>query len=181
MYRRLAEHLGGHQRTPAPGGYQYVKKASGIHWDIVYRKRKSEAQYVSIAMEAKEYGIPVPLNDRILEMIGGNRGRQTPARLAQHHRTHRGCRTTWAFPTARHGNSECPCKQKGALVKSNETALWEHLSEMLEEKLSSFPGLAGLCLRDLTSGEEIRIHADLVVTVRLDHQDAYPGSLAGAE
>jgi 2-dehydropantoate 2-reductase len=69
MYRRLAEHLGGHQRTPAPGGYQYVKKASGIHWDIVYRKRKSEAQYVSIAMEAKEYGIPVPLNDRILEMI----------------------------------------------------------------------------------------------------------------
>jgi 2-dehydropantoate 2-reductase len=46
-----------------------VKKASGIHWDIVYRKRKSEAQYVSIAMEAKEYGIPVPLNDRILEMI----------------------------------------------------------------------------------------------------------------
>jgi 2-dehydropantoate 2-reductase len=70
MYRRLAEHLGGHQRKPAPGGYQYVKKASGIHWDIVYRKRKSEAQYVSIAMEAKEYGIPVPLNDRILEMIG---------------------------------------------------------------------------------------------------------------
>src|ERR1700691_5032830 len=70
------------------------------------------------------------------------------------------------------GNSECTCgqsrpaakesKQKGALVKSNETALWAHLSEMLEDKLSSFPGLAGLCLRDLKSGEEIRIHADLL-------------------
>ena len=70
MYRRLAEHLGGHQRTPAPGGYQYVKTASGIHWDIVYRRRKSEATYVSIAAEAKEYGVAVPLNDRILDMIG---------------------------------------------------------------------------------------------------------------
>lgn len=70
MYRRLAEHLGAHQRKPAPGGYQYVKKASGIHWDIVYRKRKSEAQYTSIAREAKDYGVPVPLNDRIIEMIG---------------------------------------------------------------------------------------------------------------
>jgi 2-dehydropantoate 2-reductase len=69
-YRRLAEHLGGHQRTPAPGGYQYVKKTSGIQWDIVYRRRKSEAQYVSVALEAKDYGISVPLNDRILEMIG---------------------------------------------------------------------------------------------------------------
>jgi ketopantoate reductase len=69
MYRRLAEHLGGHQRTPAPGGYQYVKTQSGIHWDIVYRRRKSEAPYVSIAAEAKAYDIAVPLNDRILEMI----------------------------------------------------------------------------------------------------------------
>jgi 2-dehydropantoate 2-reductase len=70
MYQRLAEHLGGHQRGPAPGGYQYVKTASGIHWDIVYRRRKSEAEYVSIAAEAKDLGVPVPLNDRILQMIG---------------------------------------------------------------------------------------------------------------
>jgi hypothetical protein len=70
MYRRLAEHLGGHQRTPAPGGYEYVKKSSGIHWDIVYRRRKSEARYVSISAEAREYDIAVPLNDRILDMIG---------------------------------------------------------------------------------------------------------------
>ncbi len=69
MYRRLAEHLGGHQRTPAPGGYQYVKTQSGIHWDIVYRRRKSEAPHVSIAAEAQAYGVAVPLNDRILEMI----------------------------------------------------------------------------------------------------------------
>ena len=69
-YRRLAEHLGGHQRTPTLRGYQYVKKTSGIQWDIVYRRRRSEAQYVSVAVEAKVYGIPVPLNDRILEVIG---------------------------------------------------------------------------------------------------------------
>ncbi len=70
MYHRLAEHLGGHKRPPAPGGYQYVKKASGIHWDIVYRRRKSEAAYVSVAAEAPEYGVEVPLNERILTMIG---------------------------------------------------------------------------------------------------------------
>jgi 2-dehydropantoate 2-reductase len=70
MYRRLAEHLGAHQRQPAPGGYQYVKKSSGIHLDIVYRRRKSEAEYVSIAREARELGVPAPLNDRILAMIG---------------------------------------------------------------------------------------------------------------
>jgi len=45
-------------------------------------------------------------------------------------------------------------------VKSNEKALWERLSGMLDEKLCSFPGLAGLCLRDLNSGEEIQIRAD---------------------
>lgn len=45
-------------------------------------------------------------------------------------------------------------------MKSNEKALWERLSGMLDEKLCSFPGLAGLCLRDLNSGEEIQIRAD---------------------
>jgi 2-dehydropantoate 2-reductase len=69
-YQQLAEHLGGHQQEPAPGGYQYVKTSSGIHWDIVYRRRKSEAQYVSISLVAPDYGVPVPLNDRIVEMIG---------------------------------------------------------------------------------------------------------------
>jgi 2-dehydropantoate 2-reductase len=69
-YQRLAEHLGAHQQDPAPGGYKYVKTSSGIHWDIVYRRRKSEAQYVSISLVAKEYDVPVPLNDRIVEMIG---------------------------------------------------------------------------------------------------------------
>jgi beta-lactamase class A len=63
------------------------------------------------------------------------------------------------LPCRSTGNSET--KQKGALVKSNERALWEHLSGMLDDKLSSFPGLAGLCLRDLKSGEETRIQADL--------------------
>jgi beta-lactamase class A len=45
-------------------------------------------------------------------------------------------------------------------VKSNEKALWEHLSGMLDERLGAFGGLAGLCLRDLKSGQEIQIRAD---------------------
>lgn len=45
-------------------------------------------------------------------------------------------------------------------MNSNEKALWEHLSGLLAEKLSVFPGLAGLCLRDLRSGEEIHVRAD---------------------
>jgi beta-lactamase class A len=45
-------------------------------------------------------------------------------------------------------------------VNSNEKALWEHLSGMLDERLGAFGGLAGLCLRDLKSGEEIQIRGD---------------------
>jgi beta-lactamase class A len=45
-------------------------------------------------------------------------------------------------------------------VKSNENTLWEHLHGILEEKLGSFPGLAGLCLRDLKSGVVIEIRGD---------------------
>jgi beta-lactamase class A len=45
-------------------------------------------------------------------------------------------------------------------VKSNEKALWEHLSRMLDERLGAFGGLAGLCLRDLKSGQEIQIRAN---------------------
>jgi beta-lactamase class A len=45
-------------------------------------------------------------------------------------------------------------------VKSNENTLWEHLHGILEEKLGSFPGLAGLCFRDLKSGVEIEIRGD---------------------
>ncbi len=69
-YDRLVEHLGGHQVQDGPGGYKYVKKASGIHWDIVYRKRKSEAAYLTVVSLADRYGVKVPLNARLIDMIG---------------------------------------------------------------------------------------------------------------
>jgi 2-dehydropantoate 2-reductase len=68
-YDRLVAHLGGHQTRGGPGGYRYVKKASGIHWDIVHRKRKSEAASMTVARLAGRYGVQVPLNVRLLVMI----------------------------------------------------------------------------------------------------------------
>ncbi len=68
-YDRLVEHLGAHQITDGPGGYKYVKKASGIHWDIVYRKRKSEAAHLTVVAIADRYGVKVPLNARVVRMI----------------------------------------------------------------------------------------------------------------
>jgi 2-dehydropantoate 2-reductase len=68
-YDRLVEHLGGHQRHGGPTGYQYVKRASGIHWDIAYRKRKSEAFYLSVVCVADRYRAQVPLNTRITDAL----------------------------------------------------------------------------------------------------------------
>ncbi len=68
-FDRLVEHLGGHQIGEGPGGYKYVKKASGIHWDIVYRRRKSEAAYLTVVCVADRYGIKVPLNMRLVQLI----------------------------------------------------------------------------------------------------------------
>jgi hypothetical protein len=69
-YDALVAHLGGHQVKDGPGGYKYVKKASGIHWDIVYRKRKSEAAYLTVTHIAAHYNVSVPLNMRLSELIG---------------------------------------------------------------------------------------------------------------
>ncbi|HKV44190.1 MAG TPA: 2-dehydropantoate 2-reductase N-terminal domain-containing protein [bacterium] len=68
-YDRLVRHLGGHQVSDGPGGYRYVKKASGIHWDLVYRRRKSEASYLTVCTHAARYGVAVPLNTKIVGMI----------------------------------------------------------------------------------------------------------------
>jgi 2-dehydropantoate 2-reductase len=68
-YDRLVAHLGGHQVGDGPGGYKYVKKASGIHWDLVYRKRKSEASHLTVCTHAARYGVAVPLNAKIVSMI----------------------------------------------------------------------------------------------------------------
>ena len=68
-YERLVRHLGGHQVKEGPGGYRYVKRASGIHWDIVYRRRKSEARYLTVVCVADRFGVPVPLNTRIVNTL----------------------------------------------------------------------------------------------------------------
>jgi 2-dehydropantoate 2-reductase len=59
------------QEHERPGGHKYVKKASGIHWDIVHRKRKSEVRWSHAPLEDKAaaVGVPVPLNSRLHSMI----------------------------------------------------------------------------------------------------------------
>ncbi|HET8999804.1 MAG TPA: hypothetical protein VFP86_09185 [bacterium] len=56
-----------------PGGHKYVKVASGIHWDIVYRRRKSEVRWSHAPLEekARDVAVPVPLNSRLHQMIYG--------------------------------------------------------------------------------------------------------------
>jgi 2-dehydropantoate 2-reductase len=53
------------------GLHKYVKKASGIHWDIVHRKRKSEVRWIDGPLEEKAAakGIPTPLLTRLHSMI----------------------------------------------------------------------------------------------------------------
>ena len=48
-----------------------VKQASGMWWDIVYRKRKSETRWIvgDVVEEAKRLGVPVPANERLVNMV----------------------------------------------------------------------------------------------------------------
>jgi len=57
-----------HQRA---GTHTYVKQGSGIHWDLVYRKRKSEVRWGHGPLEDKaaQVGVPVPLNATLHRMI----------------------------------------------------------------------------------------------------------------
>jgi 2-dehydropantoate 2-reductase len=68
-YDDLIEFLERRRVAIGPANYQYIKKASGIHWDISYRKRKSEAPYLTVYCVAKGYRVPIPLNHRLIEMI----------------------------------------------------------------------------------------------------------------
>ena len=54
-----------------PSDIELVKQASGVWWDIVYRKRKSETLGLTGAVVdwAKEFGVLVPANDKLVEMI----------------------------------------------------------------------------------------------------------------
>jgi 2-dehydropantoate 2-reductase len=77
--RGLIEELGDwvetmhqHQKEQeAAGAHRYVKKASGMWWDIYYRHRPSETRGITGAIieRANELGVPVPLNRRTAEMI----------------------------------------------------------------------------------------------------------------
>ncbi len=53
------------------GEHQYVKKGSGMWWDIYYRNRPSETRGITGALleTADELGVPAPLNHRTAEMI----------------------------------------------------------------------------------------------------------------
>lgn len=48
-----------------------VKQGSGMWWDIVYRKRKSETRWLTgdVVEEAKRLGVAVPANERLVNMI----------------------------------------------------------------------------------------------------------------
>lgn len=55
----------------APNATKLVKTGSGPWWDIVYRKRKSETQGLTGAVvdKARELGVRVPANERLVEMV----------------------------------------------------------------------------------------------------------------
>jgi 2-dehydropantoate 2-reductase len=59
------------QLEQASSTYQFVKKGSGMWWDIVYRRRPSETRWITGALvdKAEAFGIPVPLNTALTAMI----------------------------------------------------------------------------------------------------------------
>ncbi len=77
--RRLIDDLGEwvesmhkHQvEQEAAGTHRYVKKASGMWWDIYYRHRPSETRGITGALieRADALDVPAPLNRRTAEMI----------------------------------------------------------------------------------------------------------------
>src|SRR5262249_54012764 len=85
--RRLIDDLGDwvesshrhQQEQEAAGTHRYVKKASGMWWDIYYRRRPSETRGITGALieRADALGVRVPLNRRTAEMVyeleGGRR------------------------------------------------------------------------------------------------------------
>ena len=60
-----------HLRSLTPPDVPIVKKASGVWWDIVHRKRKSETTGLTGALVewGHKIGVPVPANDKMVEMI----------------------------------------------------------------------------------------------------------------
>lgn len=75
MFRKLDEALAilaKHQEEQERlGTHKYVKRASGIHWDIVHRNRKSEVSHLTGALleDAERLGVETPLNAALAKMI----------------------------------------------------------------------------------------------------------------
>jgi 2-dehydropantoate 2-reductase len=57
----------------AAGGHTYVKKGSGMWWDLYYRRRQSETRGTTgvLLERADALGIPMPLTHRLAQMIYG--------------------------------------------------------------------------------------------------------------
>jgi 2-dehydropantoate 2-reductase len=77
--RRLIDDLGEwveemhrhqHEQEEA-GAHRYVKKASGMWWDIYYRRRPSETRGLTGALieQADRLGVAVPLNRRTADLV----------------------------------------------------------------------------------------------------------------
>jgi 2-dehydropantoate 2-reductase len=66
--RHATQLLSGHKEA---GQYQYIKKGSGIWWDIVYRQRKSEVEALMTPLltKAEQLGVEVPLTRKLCQMI----------------------------------------------------------------------------------------------------------------
>jgi 2-dehydropantoate 2-reductase len=63
--------LDAQEEIEAKGKHKFVKKASGVHWDIKYRHRKSEISHLTgrLVEDGKKIGVPVPLNEKVVNMI----------------------------------------------------------------------------------------------------------------
>jgi 2-dehydropantoate 2-reductase len=65
------------------GEHQYVKKGSGMWWDIYFRRRASETRGITgkLVEQADRMGVPVPLNRRTAVMIYEiEQGKREPGR-----------------------------------------------------------------------------------------------------
>jgi 2-dehydropantoate 2-reductase len=63
--------LQANKTVEAAGKHKFVKKGSGISWDICYRKRKSETSHLTGALieDAHRLWVNVPLNEKLVSMI----------------------------------------------------------------------------------------------------------------
>jgi 2-dehydropantoate 2-reductase len=74
--KRICDHLDNYldtlSRHQDRDPHQFVKTASGVWWDIVYRQRPSETRVGltgAVVDKAQHFGVPVPLNECLVDMI----------------------------------------------------------------------------------------------------------------